>query len=103
MKRKRPFFFILVLLLHSFCIHAQDKRAQYPGVLKKSFFGLSVGYINYHFSATQLEPGYTVASIHVPHTAVRLVLFGYRFNKNISAAITYMRPISFVEYKNING
>jgi hypothetical protein len=34
--------------------------------------------------------------------AVR-VLFGHKFNKHLSGQISYMRPVSFVEYKNVNG
>jgi Lipid A 3-O-deacylase (PagL)/OmpA-like transmembrane domain len=81
---------------------AQDKRAQYPPVLVNSYFSVNIGHINYSFSTKQLEPGYTTESIHVPHTAVR-VLFGHKFNKYLSAQITYMRPVGFVEYKNVNG
>jgi len=50
-----------------------------------------------------MEPGYHAESIHVPHTGVRLVLYGYRFNKNLSAQVTYMRPVLWVRYKNVNG
>jgi hypothetical protein len=50
-----------------------------------------------------LQPGNTVGSVKVPHTAVRLVLVGHEFNKNISAQITYMRPVKWVEYRNVNN
>lgn len=98
---------IKLLLIFFFTVsvfaNGQDTRGQYPPVLKKAFFELNLGYINYPFSANSLEPGYQVESIHVPHTAVRLVLFGYRFNKYLSAEINYMRPVKWVRYKNING
>src|SRR6266496_6755372 len=84
-------------------IIAQDHRYQYPAVLSNSFTGVSIGYINYPFSNFQLEPGYGAASIHVPHTAVRIILFGHEFNKYLSAQITYMRPVDWVEYKNVNN
>ncbi len=80
-----------------------EKRIQYPWGLKNSYFGLSMGYINYPFSSTQLEPGFTVQSVSVPHIAPRITLFGYQFNKYLSAQITYMRPVGWVLYKNING
>jgi hypothetical protein len=35
----------------------------------------------------------------VPHPAVRLVLFGYEFNKYLSAQLTYMRPVTWVKYQ----
>jgi hypothetical protein len=92
-----------VILLHGYYILAQDKRAQYPAILNNSYFGVSIGYINYAFSQRQLEPGYTAESVHVPHTAVRLILFGHRFNKYLSAQISYMRPVDWIEYKNVNG
>lgn len=62
-----------------------------------------MGYINYPFSAAQLEPGFVVESITVPHMAPRLILFGHQFNKYVSAQISYMRPVDWVTYKNING
>ncbi len=94
---------ISFLLLQIFSLNAQDRRYQYPAVLSNSFTGVSVGYINYPFSNSQLEPGYQSASVNVPHTAVRIILFGHEFNQYLSAQITYMRPVDWVEYKNING
>jgi hypothetical protein len=76
---------------------------QYPPGLKHSYFGINVGYINYPFSASQLEPGYIVSSITVPHVGVRLVLYGAKLTKNLSARITYMRPVQWVKYHNLNG
>ena len=35
--------------------------------------------------------------------APRLILFGHQFNKYVSAQISYMRPVDWVTYKNING
>ena len=95
-------FIITSVLLNSFCILAQDTRTQYPPFLVNSYFGVNIGFINYAFSKQQLEPGYEAESIHIPHTAVR-VLYGHRFNKYLSAQISYMRPVAFVEYKNVNG
>lgn len=96
-------FLEILLLLNSVRGFAQDRRVQYPAILKNSFFGVSIGSINYPFSSEQLEPGYNVASIQVPHTAVRLILYGHEFSKYVSAQLTYMRPVDWIEYKNING
>jgi len=91
------------VILHGLCGWSQDKRTQYPPVLSDSYVGVNIGYINYPFSAAQLEPGHTAQSIRVPHTAVRIILFGHQFNKYLSAQISYMRPVNWVEYKNVNG
>jgi len=91
------------ILSQTFLLQAQDKRYQYPASLSNSFAGVSIGYINYPFSNSQLEPGFNAASVKVPHTAVRIILFGHEFNPYLSAQITYMRPVDWVEYKNING
>jgi len=96
-------FVIPLIILQSIFVFAQDNRAQYPSFLKNSYFGVNVGYINYAFSQKQLEPGYEAESIHIPHTAVRVILFGYRFNNYLSAQISYMRPAGWVRYKNVNG
>jgi hypothetical protein len=95
--------FFLWMIVCSFNGLAQEDRIQYPPVLKNSYFGVNIGHINYAFSSRQLNPGYTVGSVRVPHTAVRIVLFGHQFNKNLSAQITYMRPVKWVEYRSING
>lgn len=95
--------FFLLLLIFPVIIHAQDNRVQYPPILRNSYFGVNIGSINYKFSAKQLQPGNTVASVRVPHTAVRIILFGHQFNKYFGAQISYMRPVSWVEFKNING
>ena len=91
------------LLFFSVLTLAQDQRAQYPKVLSNAYFGLDIGYINYPFGNQHLNPGYSAESVHIPQPAVRLTLFGYRFNEYLSARITYMRPTNWVEYRNING
>jgi Lipid A 3-O-deacylase (PagL)/OmpA-like transmembrane domain len=80
-----------------------EKRIQYPGALKNSYFGVNIGSINYRFTAQHLENGFTAGAVQVPHPAVRLVLYGHQFNKWLSAQITYMRPVDWVKYRNING
>ncbi len=81
----------------------EDIRAQYPGLLRKAYFGVNLGYINYPFGNKHLEPGFRSESVKVPHLALRITLLGYRFNENLSAQITYMRPFNWVQYKNINN
>lgn len=91
------FFTLLVPAL------AQDNRIQYPTGLRNAYFGVNIGYINYPFSMQQLEPGFTADGVTVPHVAVRLVLYGLPINKYLSAKITYMRPVNWVQYRNVNG
>ncbi len=94
-----------IFFLTNFSVAAQpgDRRIQYPLGLKNSYFGFNIGYINYPFSSAQLEPGFTVQSINIPHIAPRLILYGLQFNKYLSAQISYMRPVDWVTYYNING
>ncbi len=96
---------IATIIISDFSAIAQpgEKRIQYSTGLKNAYFGVSLGYINYPFSFAQLEPGFTAESVSVPHIAPRLVLYGYEFNKYLAAQITYMRPVDWVGYKNING
>ena len=89
--------------LQNLRIRAQDKRTQYPPLLANSYFGVNIGYINYPFTNSTLEPGYSAESIDIPHVAVRILLLGHQFNKNLSAQISYMRPVNWVKYNNING
>lgn len=99
----KKFLFFTVLSMTVAFTRAQDTRTQYPPGLRNAYFGVNIGYINYPFSVAQLEPGFSVESISVPHTAVRIVLYGCPINKYLSARITYMRPVNWVLYKNING
>ena len=82
---------------------AQDDRTQYPRLLANSYFGIHFGYIDYPFSNFQMEPGFKASSINVPHLSVRALLFGHEFNKYLSAQISYMRPIQWVRYQDVNG
>ena len=90
------------------CVSAQqaeddDTRTQYPAFLANSYFAFDVGSIGYLFSGTQLQPGFQAASIDKPRLAVRVDLFGHHFTRHLSAQITYMRPVQFVAYHNVNG
>lgn len=79
-----------------------DKRAQIPRLMQKSYFEVTFGTIYYPFSAEQLQPGYRFKSVEINHPAVRLVLLGYEFNKNLAAQLTYMRPVIWVYYNYQN-
>jgi hypothetical protein len=80
-----------------------DGRVQYPRGLANSFVSLNVGSINYGFSQEQLEPGHRAGSIAVPHTAARVMLFGHYFGKFVSLQGSYMRPIKYVRYRDVDG
>src|SRR5436190_12221683 len=81
----------------------EDTRTQYPAFLTNSYFSVNVGYIDYSFSDRQLEPGFHAASIGVPHVAARVAIFGHEFGQYLSAQLSYMRPVRYVTYTNING
>jgi len=95
--------FALGLLLQGVRSDAQDKRAQYPSFLSRSYFDVGVGYIDYPFTGRQLEPGFQAESPRVPHAAARLALLGYRFNEHLAAQLNYVRPVEWVSYTNVNG
>jgi len=80
-----------------------DTRTQYPAFLANSYFSIAAGYIDYRFSPRQLERGYLVESIDVPHLAARAILFGHQFSKYVSAQASYARPVRWVAYRHING
>ena len=90
-------------VLLSTAVYSQDNRTQYPSFLSRAYFGVEIGYINYPFSNAPLKPGYTSSSVSIPHAAVRVTLLGYRFNKNLSAELNYMRPVLWVRYEDLNG
>lgn len=91
-------FLVLIFVLNAFTLSAQDERSQIPPLLQKSYFEVNLGYIQYPFGAQQMEPGYLLKDVTVPHMAVRLVLWGYDLNDYLSAQITYMRPVAWVKY-----
>lgn len=100
---KYPCFKIVLpvlFLVFSFHATAQDERAQLPLALRNAYFGVSIGSINYDFASMPFNApaGYTLNNVVVNHPAVRLVLYGYEFNKYLSAQLTYMRPVSWVFY-----
>ena len=84
-------------------VEHNDTRAQYPAFLANSFFAINAGYIDYAFNQQQLEPGTRAASISIPHVAARVAVFGHEFGEHISVQCTYMRPVRYVTYRNVNG
>ena len=91
-------FFVLLFFVNSLILNAQDERSQIPPLLRKSYFEVNLGYINYPFNADQLELGYDLIGVTVPHVAARIVLWGYDFNDYLAAQVTYMRPVAWVKY-----
>jgi hypothetical protein len=91
-----------VCLLRAGILCAQDDRRDYPALLSRGYVDLNIGHIGYPFSQSQLEPGHQAESIDVPNLAVRLTL-GYRFNDYVSTQLSYLRPVHWVEYRNIDG
>lgn len=92
----------LVLLVPARSVSAQDDRREYPSLVSRGFLELGVGRISYPFSEAHLEPGHRAGSIKIPRTSMRLV-FGYRFDDYLSAQVTYLRPLQWVRYENIDG
>ena len=80
-----------------------ETRAQHPAFLANAFVNVNIGYIDYPFSALQLEPGHRADSVRVPHAAVRAVLFGRHFGQYLSGQVSYMRPVEYVQYRNVDG
>jgi hypothetical protein len=78
-------------------------RAQYPAFLANAFVNVNIGYIDYPFSALQLEPGHRAESVQVPHASVRAVLFGRHFGRYLSGQVSYMRPVNYARYLNVDG
>ncbi len=80
-----------------------DTRYQYPVGLKDAYFGFSIGSINYKFTPEHLEKDLTVEAIEIPHTAVRFIIYGYRLGKHLSVQASYLRPVTFARYRNVDG
>lgn len=98
--RSLVFTFLFLFNLEGF---SQRNPAQYPPFLADSYFSVNIGFINYPFSNQHLEPGFQAESVTVPHTGVRLMLYGRQFNDYLAMQISYMRPVLWVVYRNVNG
>jgi hypothetical protein len=82
---------------------AEDTRTQYPAFLSHSYFGVSLGAIDYAFSQRQLQPGFSAQTVDAPPVAARVTLFGRELNPFLAVQVTYMRPVLYVSYRNVNG
>lgn len=98
--KSRILFWSLCLILTQYTnsAYCQDERAQIPRFLTNSYYEVNIGYIDYAFDASRLEPGYEFRSVDIPHYAVRLLLAGYEFNRYFAAQVSYMRPVLWVKY-----
>jgi hypothetical protein len=94
-------FFLLVGSF--FKMAGQDKRVQYPTFFSKAYVEVTAGYVSYPYTDKNLIPGFTTEKIFTPHVGVRLALLGYHFNDHLSAHVSYMRPVFWIYYKNVNG
>ncbi len=101
--QKMRIFLTLVAMLQFGFIPAQENHLKGPEFLADGFIGVNIGYINYPFGNQHMEAGYKAETIQIPRPAVRIILFGYRFNKSLSMQVSYMRPVNWVIYRNVNG
>jgi hypothetical protein len=100
---RRTGLFIIFLFSQNIYLFGQDNQAQLPGFLANTYINLNIGSINYHFTNAQMEPGFHAATIQIPHPAVRLAVALHRFNNNLSLQLSYMRPVNWIQYKNVNS
>lgn len=84
-------------------VSTDDSRAQFPALLKNSYFSVNVGGVDYSFSDAQLQPGFQAGSITAPRVATRVALFGHELTRYLSVQGTYMRPVRYVAYRDVNG
>src|SRR5215831_12398059 len=74
-----------------------------PAFAQAWYFGVNVGSLNQSFTSRQLEPGFRAAAIDEPHIAARVVLIGRELTPYLAAQLTYLRPVRFVSYDDVNG
>src|SRR5215471_14557776 len=74
-----------------------------PAFAQAWYFGVNVGSLTQSFTSRQLEPGFQAAAIDESHIAARVVLVGRDFTPHLAAQLTYMRPVRFVSYRDVNG
>ncbi len=97
------FFFISATGPSALAQPPEDTRTQYPAWLANSYFSVNVGSLQKRFTQRQLEPGFRAGPIEVPHVAARVALFGHELTPFVSVQLTYMRPVRFVIYRDVNG
>ncbi len=95
---------MILLALNSMSVNAQRSRAQFPAFMAETYLGANVGYIYYPFSNQHLdELNFQAESTTIPNLGVRLMLHGRDINDYLSLQISYMRPVLWVVYRNLNG
>ena len=87
----------------AFAQQTENGRDTYPAWLANSYFSVNAGWLGQSFTSRQLEPGFQVTSIDESHVAARVVLVGHEFTPRLAAQLTYMRPVRFVRYRDVNG
>ena len=103
MNRLACYLLLICCFIKCHTVFAQDNRTQYPGFLKNSYFNFNFGHINCPFSSAQLEPGFEAESVTNHHFGMRLIFFGHQFNQHLAAQVSYMKPLQYAIYNNING
>jgi hypothetical protein len=81
----------------------EDTRTQYPPFLANSYVSVNAGALLHPLSRRQLEPGFDAGSIAAPRAAARVALLGHEVTPWLAVQLTYMRPVRFATYSDING
>ena len=82
---------------------AVDTRTQWPAWLRDSYISLNAGAVDYLFTPQQLQPGFRVGAIETPHTTARAILFGHEFTPYLAIQGSYIRPVKYISYDDVNG
>ena len=80
-----------------------DARAQLPRLLRDSYFSISVGSLETPLGNRQLLPGFGGATVETRRVAVRALLFGHEFNRYVAFQAGYLRPVTYITYRDVNG
>ena len=92
-----------VILFAHVVVFAQSHGNQYPAMLKNSYFTVSSGWVQYAFSQESLNKGFAAEAITIAHPAVQVGLFGHYFSPYLAGEISYLRPVLWTRYINVNG
>ncbi|PHQ80620.1 MAG: hypothetical protein COB66_04315 [Coxiella sp. (in: Bacteria)] len=79
-----------------------DNRRQIPPVLQNTYFGLNAGYLYIPYSNSDLKNNVTAKSVDNSLIAIK-VSIGHYFNKYLALQLSYLRPIRWVKYHDIQG
>ncbi len=75
-------------------------RADIPDTFKKSYIGLSIGWIDIPFTNQYLNHGLSARKIETPNIAPRIFI-GHFFTPNIAIQMSLMRPIKWIYFRGI--